>query len=1521
MGGFGAGLGGFGSGLGQSAQQPQLGAGTGLFGTTTGMAGGSTLGGGFGTQQQQLGQQQQQPGVQGPALTASIDQNAYGTAPLLQPKSSVAPTSGSFTLGGPSTTSTTTGAAGATGAAAKTDTEKRLPIGRLFPTPGPKKRLENVGFTPRRSALSSSKITSSSTSLPVASAAPAAGKQQGQQGVQGSVIYSADQFVAKRSVKKLDLNVVAALASTKKSAATSALNGGLAAASTAATDTAVGMAGGLGEQPSVRKMSSGGGILSSGVSESPSGPATGLLRKKKSVTFEQDGGGVADLSIASSVLPTPVKKLDFRLVSPSPDLSGQPQQQQAAADSSAVLEEVSFGFKQPGLKKQDQPQQQIYPAVVPDLAVHYSMSPSMEELMSMTVKQLRQVDHFSISHNIYGRVSWLEPVDLSVFLPTDGMGRVVDTPESREWLARLPGEVVVIRQKSVEVYPEDDQAESEGGQKWWVHHTHGSGLNVPAEIQLHNCFPIIRTSKSAVKDPESPRMKQFVTKLRGVKETEFVDYDARGGIWTFRVEHFSRYGITDEDQEEEEPSAGSSAAGVQSGRAKRMDENKNVNGDGEYPLILAVPDEDMQMAAESPLADSMDDGSLMFKSTVPSTLERKKSISNKSSGMPYARSMDKSRVRSMKNALFKSQPSHPQYKSSPAPLAPDQNLESGPKIVVEPKQKEVFDVSKIIEPQSKAGFAFAPLPIIDGADRQPVEFVDKIQSGFKFGLPEDEEMAEPDVVDEGDEVLVPAVEDEVVLSHEQKKAVKFIVENSVRLPLVSLIGSPVKSLAATQTTTPSQPGKETQEPSKMGFRSSIVWTSNGGYSVVKLVDKTKIRIEALDVGYGAASYEAYCRNTDAILEKQLNHTTIVEGSPAQLSATFDFKEFENSVCVPSYNSSAKKHVEIYEYERLVWSLAAILFDTSASQPIANSIGIEGSLDEYKREQVRKDEFSKWLKVAVKSATDRDIKELTNKAEAAEDKEAGRVFFLLTGRRLKEAVDTALKNRDYYLATILAQLSDSTGANCEYSGSGGLDECARDDLAAQISAWTDSGVISGPRSKRDFIEKFHLLIYRLLCCDFGPIHQSVKLDWKRTFAMYFWYFGQGNSPLSESVKGYEYNLWEDQINGSGKVTRPATWYAELNALPDASDRDLLYYLIKFFAESSTSLSEALDMSSWYPSPPSVAVKIGFSPLGSTRLSWHLNQVFKSRLSFVAMDVDQSQFKLKPTSSETSFAIVGNSPATMKPTTFEEAYLNASYCFELEQAGLWTWAVFVALHIEDTSVRDRLVRDILSRHINGYVTDKELDQLGWKSAFQVLSQPEVLKFGLASSQISAAAEEKSVDFLVGKLGITSQVIYEIKALHAHARADVLSEALFLAKGGWFSQAHDLLLKRLVPISFISDRMEIVKHLLNPLDKSHVPGWSLGAGLYLDYIDLASDAPSSDVLALMKRVNAAASKKQDNHNVKHALSKMASGLVNRLTSTSFYASESQDVLLDAPLTFSRRKMVINKLASDYFAEVYGQ
>lgn len=131
------------------------------------------------------------------------------------------------------------------------------------------------------------------------------------------------------------------------------------------------------------------------------------------------------------------------------------------------------------------------------------------------------VPNFTIGRKGYGNVYFNEPIDVA--------GLNLD-------------ELVHFRHKEVIIYPDDENKPPVGTE-----------LNRKAQITLDQVWPHDKTVHEAIKDKDRLELMDYESHLRRVCEkhdTRFIEYRPETGSWVFRVDHFSKYGLSDSDEDD-----------------------------------------------------------------------------------------------------------------------------------------------------------------------------------------------------------------------------------------------------------------------------------------------------------------------------------------------------------------------------------------------------------------------------------------------------------------------------------------------------------------------------------------------------------------------------------------------------------------------------------------------------------------------------------------------------------------------------------------------------------------------------------------------------------------------------------------------------------------------------------------------------------------------------------------------------------------------------------------------------------
>ena len=111
---------------------------------------------------------------------------------------------------------------------------------------------------------------------------------------------------------------------------------------------------------------------------------------------------------------------------------------------------------------------------------------------------------------------------------------------------------MIFRHKEVTVYPDDSQKPPEG-----------EGLNRKAEISLDRVWPVDKSTGDYITNPERLALMRYEDRLARAAhrlQAKFVEYKPDTGTWVFKVNHFSKYGLEDSDEENEIPLPGKAAS-------------------------------------------------------------------------------------------------------------------------------------------------------------------------------------------------------------------------------------------------------------------------------------------------------------------------------------------------------------------------------------------------------------------------------------------------------------------------------------------------------------------------------------------------------------------------------------------------------------------------------------------------------------------------------------------------------------------------------------------------------------------------------------------------------------------------------------------------------------------------------------------------------------------------------------------------------------------------------------------------
>ena len=296
-------------------------------------------------------------------------------------------------------------------------------------------------------------------------------------------------------------------------------------------------------------------------------------------------------------------------------------------------------------------------SLVPKLTdPEYTVSPSIEEMASMSEADLAAVSDFTVTRAGLGSVSWEGTVDV----------RGVDLDQ-----------LVSIEKGAVSVYYDEDNE----GEKPPV----GTKLNRPALITMYDIFPLQGSDAAAIEKNERRVAKS--TKKMGA---ELISYDGKSGVWSFRVPHFSRYALMDDSDDEDEdmevrkdqvkPAARNFESGERGGRSPQ--EVVQEEGTGTYTSpnrfsTLLTEDEDMSEAGDEDVAIVSDVDMGGSEQNVLRAAERaytmmSRALTDKQSRADQARSILKKKQEEAAKMLFSDEGVLPDDSVPCKPAMPDE---------------------------------------------------------------------------------------------------------------------------------------------------------------------------------------------------------------------------------------------------------------------------------------------------------------------------------------------------------------------------------------------------------------------------------------------------------------------------------------------------------------------------------------------------------------------------------------------------------------------------------------------------------------------------------------------------------------------------------------------------------------------------------------------------------------------------------------------------------------------------------
>ncbi|PNF16103.1 Nuclear pore complex protein Nup98-Nup96 [Cryptotermes secundus] len=890
---------------------------------------------------------------------------------------------------------------------------------------------------------------------------------------------------------------------------------------------------------------------------------------------------------------------------------------------------------------------------------YYTIPPLSELIFRVSVDGSCTVDNFTVGREGYGNVFFPDSFDVAN-LNLD--------------------EIVHFRHKEVMLYPNDEKKPPVG-----------CGLNRRAQVTLDRVWPMDKTTRNPIRDPERLRQLDYEGKLRRVcakLQTRFLEYRPQTGSWVFKVDHFSKYGLSDSDEED-------------------------------------VPVSDVKK----------------FKPTMPLFQQqenRKKEQQQRKSGQQL---LAKEISHGLSDGLLSNDiDPHPRG-LVPVFLEEDQDMEEDEELEKIQQSPTMQLAREIGSPSHKVQLMKASFFMEEEGDLEP-DFMELTQ--FHGGKLLD--------MDAGDFSEEAEPEKEVSLPRLPKSFSVFRTQFSAPEPIPQRTSVSVKGSKDAPQVRPSahlpagpwiQPPTVCPKIAVLSHHGEVVplsQSSVGRMSAHCLADMGLVIGRSFRVGWGRDNTLLTLNTQKAAavvpLRAKLSELNIftsgrTEGDCSQCivqrlqifgggkDASANFMEaleghlhiqlqhcqsqLEDDCplliprmgvdalhahCALADQLSFDQTDVLLAYSTQVWKLCVALW--------GNLPDLDADSNSHQNVMLRREAVSKWLEDVVQQKVRQETAALSDESSKTQDKEhhIPVVLSLLSGRKILEACEKMEGCGDHHTSLLLAQLSGGPAA--------------KQLIHQQLANWQD--VKASCYINRDRIKLLMLVAgIPLFCGTESTVNVCEDLDWKRAFALHLWYICSPVASVTDALLQYEKAFGPPDIRDIYAKCPDPPYMEDGVELETSSGQpiwDLCFHLLKLYSSRSHPLNQLLNPATHTSDPLDY------------RLSWLLQQVLNA-LGYSHM------------------------------SEYSSALVHTSFASQLESHGLWHWAIFVLLHLKNKQSRKVAVLDILGRHVD--LSDNEEYQDRENFLCEQLNIPSQWIFEAKATLASACNRHKDAAYYLIKAAL--------------------------------------------------------------------------------------------------------------------------------------------------------------------------
>uniref|UniRef100_A0A671FDM1 Nuclear pore complex protein Nup98-Nup96 n=1 Tax=Rhinolophus ferrumequinum TaxID=59479 RepID=A0A671FDM1_RHIFE len=774
----------------------------------------------------------------------------------------------------------------------------------------------------------------------------------------------------------------------------------------------------------------------------------------------------------------------------------------------------------------------MHPAGIVLTKVGYYTIPSMDDLAKITNEKGECiVSDFTIGRKGYGSIYFEGEVNLTNLNLDD---------------------IVHIRRKEVIVYLDDNQKPPVG-----------EGLNRKAEVTLDGVWPTDKTSRCLIKSPDRLADINYEGRLEAVSRkqgAQFKEYRPETGSWVFKVSHFSKYGLQDSDEEEEErpsktstkklktaplPPAGQATPFQMALNGKPAPPPQSQSPEVEQLGRVVELDSDMVDITQEPILDSM------LEESVPEDQEPVSASTHIASSLginPHV-------LQIMKASLLADEEDvdmvlDQRFSRLPCKVDTSQEICS-PRLPISAahSSKSRSLVGGLLQSKLTSGAFFSPSASVQEC-RSP-------RTSSLMNIPSTSPWSVPPPLTSVFAVPSPAAEVQLKTVGTRRQPGLVPLEKSVTygkgkllMDIALFMGrsfrvgwGPNWILAHSGEQLSASHELENHQITdsvEYGFLPNPVAVKSLTESPFKVhLEKLSLRQKKLD-----EDLQLY----QIPLELKLKHSTVhvdelcplIVPNPG-VAVIHDYADWVKEA------SGDLLEAQIVKHWSLTWTLCEALWGhlKELDSPLDES-------SEYIQILERRRAFSRWLSHTAAPQIEEEVS-LTRKDNPVEA-----VFSYLTGKRISEACCLAQQSGDHRLALLLSQLVGS--------------QSVRELLTMQLVDWHQLQADC-------FIQDERLRIFALLAgkpvwqlSEQKQINVCSQLDWKRSLAVHLWYLLPPTASISRALSMYE-EAFQNTSEGDRYACSPLPSYLEGSGcvVEEEQDsrrplQDVCFHLLKLYSDS-------------------------------------------------------------------------------------------------------------------------------------------------------------------------------------------------------------------------------------------------------------------------------------------------------------------------------------------------------------------